>query len=393
MNEMRKLPANLVLRNGTLYFRARVSGRLRWKISPWQGVDGAFSNRGNVLPCVKKSLAEWLGAERDMAEQRKRDPDSVPDGRVLSWEDFTPIYLDVADAQYAKDRKPAPATARNNVQRLYLLLKEAGIGKGEAMDQALPERLEKWIQLQRRGATNEEDEDRIRYRLARTISMAESCWARWTREPLRRRGVHVPACLDRWPTVSAEAPVYDLPPPEIQAATRDGARAMEQADPATWLAFSLMRNCGMRPGDMQRALWSWFKSMPDGSVWLFMCPHKTRRSSRSREVHQRISTAFWERLRAAWARAGDGGQYVVPGNRLAALERVNLAMRSWGWQTEKVAYELRKLFGSEIYNAHGIRYASEYLGDNEMTVTKYYARACPRTAPELVIDHAAPAIE
>ncbi len=390
------LPQNMVLRDGVLYFRARAGGRLLWKKCPWQGVDVAISRKGNIMPCVKKSLAEWLGDVRDKADQRKRDPDSVPDGRVLSWADFTPIYLDVADAQYAKDRKPAPATAKNNVQRLFLLLSEAGIGKTEAMDQALPERLEKWIQVQRRAAKDEEDEDRIRYRLARTIAMAESCWSRWTREPLRRRGVHVPACLDRWPTVSAEAPVYDLPPENIQKATREGARKMEQEDPATWLAFALMRNCGMRPGDMQRADWAWFKTLQDGSVWLFFCPHKTRRSSRSREVHQRISKAFWDRLQDAWSRVGDPGAFVVPGGpagRLAALERVNAYMRGWGWETEKVAYELRKLFGSEIYNAHGIRYASEYLGDNEMTVSRYYARACPKSAPELVIDHAAPAIE
>ena len=92
MKEPTELPQNLVLRNRVLYFRARAGGKLRWRKCPWQDA-GAFSARGTVLPCVLKSLAEWMGHERDLADQRARDPDAVPEGRVPTWTELGAAYL------------------------------------------------------------------------------------------------------------------------------------------------------------------------------------------------------------------------------------------------------------------------------------------------------------
>ena len=82
---------------------------------------------------------------------------------------------------------------------------------------------------------------------------------------------------------------------------------------------------------------------------------------------------------------------MVPGGadgRLEALEAVNAAMRSWGWKTEKLAYELRKLFVSQVYNEHSLAYASEYSGDNATTIEQFYARAYRRDAPEVKAEYA-----
>ena len=388
MKEPTELPKNLVLRNRVLYFRARAGGKLRWRKCPWQDA-GAFSARGTVLPCVLKSLAEWMGHERDLADQRARDPDAVPEGRVPSWSELGAAYLEVAAAQFAKDKRPAPATARDNLQRLWYVLEHCGISRAEALDQARPERVDGWIQREVAGAEGEEEEDAVRYRISRTLAMATSAWARWTREPYRRRGIELPICLDRWPVVAAFARLYEDPPEVIKQATREGGLALERDQPAVWLAFALCYYCGMRPGDMQRAEWSWLQEGPDGGAVLRFRPHKTARSTRGREVYQCLRPEFVARLRAAWARCGDGGAHIVPGGRLGrdrADAALSAAMREWGWDGGKTVYELRKLFVSAVYNSKSLRDASEYSGDNATTIERFYARSYRRDAPQIDVD-------
>jgi hypothetical protein len=58
-------------------------------------------------------------------------------------------------------------------------------------------------------------------------------------------------------------------------------------------------------------------------------------------------------------------------------------MRLWGWKTPKASYELRKMFVSAVYNAHGLMWAAAYSGDNPTTIEKYYGAAYRRDAPSL----------
>lgn len=383
------LPANMVMRHGLLYFRARAGGKLRWKKCNFQ-LSAAFDKQGRVKSVVHDALAAWIAAEREEADDRKLNPEAaaVRDLRVVPWMEYIAMYEQMAGERFIRVGKPAPLTVALSVGRLRTLLGRAGIALGEAMDRATPDRIASWMVLEGKEAKGDEKKlDRIRYRQARTLRMATSLFAQWTREPLRKLGVAIPACVDAWPDVDAAfAPIYQLPPQELREATAAYGALLEMEQPGRWLAFSMMRDHGMRPGDMQRAEWGWFAPDATGQVWLSFVPHKTQRSTRGRTVRQPISSERWRRLRAAWTRAGDGGDYVVPGGeiaRTAAREELAADMRRLGWTTYKVTYELRKLFTSEIYSRHGMSIASKYIGDNPTTIQQSYGDADLTAAPAL----------
>jgi integrase len=388
--EVETIARNLIARNGVIYGKARAGGKTVWKRAPYQA-SAALGGRGKPRQELLTWRDGWLADLAREAERLRLNPDADPVARVCSWRELIGAYEAAAPVQFARDGRPTAATARNNVQRLERLIRDMRIGMDEPLTAARPERVEQWIA----GiVADEEDDGDGRYLAACTLRQARSVWARWTREPYRRRGIVVPAMLDRWPRPAGFAPVYRDPPEDLKAVTAAGGAALERDDPGLWLAFALMRHCGMRTGDAVRARWDWFAGDPDGGAWLRWMPRKTARSSRGRRVEQRLGAEFWGLLEAAGRAAGTlGGVCVLPGDEAArrrAVEALNACMRRWGWETEKASYELRKLFISEIYNAQGLTWAVAYSGDSAATIERYYAAAYRSEAPALGIG--APAV-
>ena len=375
---------NLFLRNGVLYFRARAGNKLRMKRCPYQGTS-ALTSKGDPRPAVLKELSIWMGHERAQADERARNPDAIPDGRVPTWEKLEEVYLEIVADHFARTGKPKPYVAKKNAKILRTLLKQMNVARSESMALATVAKFDKWVTAR---VTDEDEEEAAhkRYSTSRIIGMAQSCWAKWTRDYYRRRGLVIPPNVDHWPQVEGFAPIYVLPAKELREVTDKGGQELEEQNPGLWLAFAMMRHHGMRPGDAQRAEWSWFQPAAGGKYRLRFQPSKTKRSTKGRYVDQTLTAAHWERLRAAWSLAGDGGPFVVPGGeekRLQAIVDTNTAMRKWGWETMKASYELRKLFVSEIFNRYGLVAASAYSGDNPTTIQYYYAAADPENGPVL----------
>lgn len=377
---------NLIARNGVVYGKARSGGKTVWKKSPYQ-LTAALGGRGKPKEELLAWRDGWLADMAKEAERLRLNPDAEPVARVCSWRELIGAYEAAAPLQFARDGRPTAATARNNVVRLERVLRDLRIGLDELLTAATVDRVEKWIA----GiVADEEDDGEGRYLAACTLRQARSVWARWTREPYRRRGIVVPAMLDRWPRPAGFAPVYRDPVEALKLATAEGGAELERSTPGLWLAFALMRHCGMRTGDALRARWDWFAADPaGGGAWLRWMPKKTARSSRGRRVEQRLGVELWERLQAAGKAAGTlGGAFVLAGDesaRYGALERLNECMRAWGWETTKASYELRKLFVSEVYNGQGLTWAVAYSGDSAATIERYYAAAYRSAAPALGI--------
>ena len=380
--QAKELPANLFFRRGALYFRCRAGKRINVKVCPYQGL-GAFTSHGAVRPVVHAALGKWIGELREAADRRRLDPEAIPDGAVPTWEKLIDEYLQIARRRFAEDGRPSPATAKSNAQRLQKLLQDLEVGLTQDMTSVTPDDISEWAM---EVVEEAKDVDAGRYLACRTLGQVTSIWAKWTRLPYERKGIIIPPLIDRWPDIAGVAPLYRDPPDDLKTRTINGGKKLEQKRPGVWLLFALMLHTGMRPGDAKRSQWDWFREMPNGSAKLVWTPSKTRRSSRGRQVEQVLTKEIWQRMRGAWARAGDGGAYVVPGGeagRQAALDGVNRRMRLWGWKTPKASYELRKLFVSAVYNAHGLMWAAAYSGDNPTTIEKYYSAAYRRDAPSL----------
>lgn len=379
---------NLVMKHGMLYFRTRIHGKLKWHKSPYQG-EAAITRQGNPTDAVMRELSLWMGDERAAAELRRRNPDAVPNGRIVPWEVLLTTYPDIARLQRAVAAgRPSVATVESNCKRLQTLLGQMGISCSDYMDGATPDRLRGWL-ADRQEGLDPEDAARDRYSAASLVRMASSLWAQWTREYYRERGIIIPPCLDRWPSIEASAPIYVLPPLELRRKTAEMGDALERDDPAAWLAYAMMRYHGMRPGCAEQARWSSYQPKANGGYSLRWQPAKTRHGGSGRWVDQSVSAALWSRLDACRRRLANQWECVVPGTpeeRLAALQRVNDGMRRVGWDAAtyaKAGYELRKLFVSEIYNRYGLAVASAYSGDRPTTIEIYYAAADPARHPEL----------
>jgi hypothetical protein len=375
---------NLALRNGRVVGRIRVKGVLRIVASPWQD-EAALTRTGQPTKQLLRWLHTWEAQEREDAETRARDPDAAPLGRVPTAEDLIEAYCRIGATRAANTGRLTLGTVRGNASKVRTLWKQAGLSMSQPIDQATPQRIEAWSQSRVEAS---EDAAAERYACARLVGQAASCWAQWTREPYRRLGLRIPACLDRWPTIEGTAPVYQDPPEPLKRATLAGGAVLELEDQECWLAYALMIWTGMRPGDVRRARWDWFREQASGGPRLQFAPEKTAGRTRGRMVDQIVSPDLWRRMLAA--RGSDPRETILPAaGAAAALERLNGRMRAWGWTVDryaKASYELRKLFVSAVYNSRGLAWAAQYSGDNPTTIQTYYCAAYRRDAPSLEIE-------
>ena len=367
---MTTIATNLKLRNGVVYGVMTVGRRARWKRCPYQGT--AALKAGKPLACVIRWRDKWMAEERNARTQRTESAARVP-----TWRQLMDAYWQVSAAEFAEQGRPSRETVDENLVKLATMLKQMEIKETDPLTVATPERVAAWIAMR---ATDEQG----RYSAMRTMAQASSVWARWSRPRYAAAGLALPECLDKWPKVRALAPKYVDPPDELKRKTVEIGWELFLEEPGTWLAFFLMFFCGMRPGDAVRARVDWFRG-GDNGMRLVFTPHKTSRSAGGRTVEQRIIPELWNCVWNATARAKvEGEVFLIPGDEQArrkAIDRVSEHMRRIGWQTEKAAYELRKLFVSAVYNSHGLQWAAAYSGDNPTTIERYYAAAYRRDAP------------
>lgn len=357
----------LYVRNGRLYGMKTIHGKLIRKVAPVQGLD-ALDLKGRVTAAAKRWVLQWssmLESEEYFAEVEEKK-EVVPTLIELIRE-----YEIIAEAEYALNHSPAPATVAMCVGALKRLAKRAGLPLSSRTDALTAEVLQRLAdELLRDGLKP--------VTVYAQFNQARSVFAQWALERYRLKGWTV--VQPPWPRRRGRALLsdrYQRPPEALRNATLEWYRALEAQMPMVWVAATLMLQCGMRNGDTARLRWSDFEVEADRVV-IGYTPNKTSASS-GRRVHCAISLALYERLRAA----GGKGDFVLEGARECYI-LINSSMRSIGWSGGKGAYELRKMCIDRIYREFGAEAAVQVSGDDIRTVCRYYAD--PSRATRVCVD-------
>lgn len=181
-----------------------------------------------------------------------------------------------------------------------------------------------------------------------------------------------------------------------QPISRDVLRAMDAAarvplrrrDPKVWAAYWLMRKAGLRNDEVENLKWEWIDWHQDGTAEIVLVRRaewQPKHTEGRVPVHGRM-------LRLMQAVFDCQMGYVIPrANKTEAEEitarRLNDFARPFLYATgkenraSKVAYQLRKEFGSKISQRDGIETAARLLRNSLEVCFKHYHSLVKRPRP------------
>ena len=282
------------------------------------------------------------------------------------------VYRKAAEAEYAANSKPRPATVDINVGSIKLIAKGCGVDLNDRIDKLTPEVIQNYIDTRCDGS------ERSRRSAWSAIAHAKSLFSKWALVRYDGLKIRIPDCCTKWPEQPKTGLIleYERPAKDLREKTIKWYNGLEEKNPTMWAAVTLMVQFAMRPVDAAELRWDAFQR--DGECWVLKyVPSKTKgRTLRPRPVLWPVTDDLYNRLRKA-----GGEEYIVnhplPYLRYAYYIRfINAEMRKLGWHREKyrkACYELRKLCVDAIYHNLGAEKASQISGDNIQTVIKYYA--------------------
>jgi integrase len=282
------------------------------------------------------------------------------------------VYRKAAEAEYAANSKPRPATVDINVGSIKLIAKGCGVDLDDRIDKLTSEVIQNYIDTRCDGS------ERSRRSAWSAIAHAKSLFSKWALVRYDGLKIRIPDCCTKWPEQPKTGLIleYERPAKDLREKTIKWYNGLEEKNPTMWAAVTLMVQFAMRPVDAAELRWDAFQR--DGECWVLKyIPSKTKgRTLRPRPVLWPVTDDLYNRLRKA-----GGEEYIVnhplPYLRYAYYIRfINAEMRKLGWHREKyrkACYELRKLCVDAIYHNLGAEKASQISGDNIQTVIKYYA--------------------
>ena len=181
-----------------------------------------------------------------------------------------------------------------------------------------------------------------------------------------------------------------------QPIPRDRLLAMDAAarvplrrrDPKVWAAYWLMRKAGLRNDEVQNLKWEWIDWHKDGTAELVL----VRRADWQPKSTEGRVPVRGRMLRLMQAVFGCKAGFVIPrANKTEAEDiterRVNDFVRPFLYaagkdsRTAKVAYQLRKEFGSTIAQRDGIETAARLLRNSLEVCFKHYHNLVKRPKP------------
>jgi integrase len=282
------------------------------------------------------------------------------------------VYRKAAEAEYAANSKPRPATVDINVGSIKLIAKGCGVDLDDRIDKLTPDLIQNYIDTRCDGS------ERSRRSAWSALAHAKSLFSKWALVRYEGLKIRIPDCCNKWPEQPKTGLIleYERPAKDLREKTIKWYNGLEEKNPTMWAAVTLMVQFAMRPVDAAELRWDAFQR--DGECWVLKyIPSKTKgRTLRPRPVLWPVTDDLYNRLRKA-----GGEEYIVnhplPYLRYAYYIRfINAEMRKLGWHREKyrkACYELRKLCVDAIYHNLGAEKASQISGDNIQTVIKYYA--------------------
>jgi integrase len=369
MNRIReRIQRGIFLIDGRVYLERTFNGRVLRRKALVQG-DNALRRRKPT-----KALMDEFEEFGNSVDNKRYDDLAASKQRseAPTLKQIIATYRKVAEAEYAANAMPRPATVDINVGSLKMIAEGCGVGMDDRIDKLGREAIQTYIDARCDGS------DRSRRSAWSALAHARSLWAKWTVKRYEVLRVRVPACCMEWPDQPKTGMImeYERPTKELRDATMTWYNGLEEKNATMWAAVTLMVQFAMRPVDAAELRWDAFQR--DGECWVLKyIPSKTRgRTSRPRPVLWPVTDDLYTRLRKA-----GGEEYIVnhplPYLRYAYYIRfINAEMRRIGWDREKyrkACYELRKLCVDAIYHKLGAEKASQISGDNIQTVIKYYA--------------------
>lgn len=237
------------------------------------------------------------------------------------------------------------------------------------------ERVERYRENKILSADDEVDQDRkersacSEWRQARAVIQSRAL------DFYRRRlELLVPESLDKVREYQLPRPPawrYTPPPPDLVDATE---RAGQELTGNMRLIYRMGMNAGLRASEMVHIRGNWCEMHRGMKIIAIV----TRPDFRPKGIDRRIPVpaSLWDEL------AARGDDYVLDLNTKTKREdliRYDFAdwMRSIGWDRKiypKAGHELRKLFGSRIFEELGPAAAQQYLGHASIETTmRYYA--------------------
>lgn len=181
-----------------------------------------------------------------------------------------------------------------------------------------------------------------------------------------------------------------------QPIPRDVLRAMDAAaqvplrrrDPKVWAAYWLMRKAGLRNDEVKNLKWEWIDWHKDGTAELVLV---RRADWKPKHTEGRVPVRG-RMLRLMQAVFGCKAGYVIPrankteaeditARRLNDFARPFLYAEGKEGRAAKVAYQLRKEFGSTIAQRDGIETAARLLRNSLEVCFKHYHNLVKRPKP------------
>lgn len=358
-NKYRQIAKYIYVRNKKIYAIKWSKGKTYKQVAPMQDVL-AINERGEPTKALKDWIANWVSRINNKDYIESLDATS----RVPTFKEVIRYYKQIAEVEYQVTKRPAPETVKNVIYAIIRLLAYLNLTEDSKVNELKGSHVESWIY---QTVGNGEIKAVSAYS---TLKTALSLFSKWA----RRRYVNdmkwdIPSYSDM-PKARGNATgvdAYSRPDDDLRQRTINTWNAMETLQPKTWVAMTMMIAFAMRNGDVRSLKWKQFMNI-NGQWTLVYTPSKTSVSARGRQVHWPLTTAMYERLRAA----GDKGEYVLD-NAKNILDGLNAIMRGIGWNGSKASYELRKMCIDQVYRTMGLERAIQISGDDSKTLQRYYA--------------------
>lgn len=364
------MKTHLYDRGSSWYFRAMIDGKLYSRsIGLKEGIDrdealrkakemfrDAYRQSLGILPV--SDVLGGIGPKRDVCA-------SVAE------------YCAMFRLEAAQRGEPSGETVEKYIQKLYLILRDAGHDPATCSLRVLTaETVEKFIAARLAGAAGkgQEAEDSARRSIHSMLINGRAMFSPWMRQKAAKK-LRLPN-LDEF--LAADAGVRPgralrMPGYGVRRSTwLAGKRLWQQRDPMA-AAFLLAFHCGMRAAEIADARWGWVVQGRNGALMDLRNRPGEGTRVKGTEGMVPMNRALVRRLEALRV---PGCEFIVPcESHSARMKMVTEALAKWlgdlGWtESFKRAHELRRIYGRSIWDKHGPAEAKARLRHASIVTTE-----------------------
>jgi integrase len=263
-------------------------------------------------------------------------------------------YATVGDIieRYLSQAEDRPATIRNNVGALRLLIRTVRGGDPDSQSSSIltGDLIRQFDRIKITDAKTETARRRTRASIRSYVVQARSLVAK--RKMRFYEDINLPD-LDGFRNERVEMPKRSKPralDTGVIAAINAAAPALAKSDPAVYVAFLLFSRLGLRNVEIRSARWSWIDA---GRIGIIELPEENFYPKGSEGWVPIAPDVLNELMRFRHLSTND---YILPGvtatdRKIAVDRRHSVWVGQWIKDRSKTSYELRRYAGSLVYNA------------------------------------------